>query len=176
MGRVHVLPYRELLHYVKRGVFIGNNPCYADAVINHQQFDSHNLYVGSPRILEFDREGVFGEVTNFLRRYQAMHGPSPFREGNGCYIDSTLFLPPIIERYGKYDVLVAGFYAAYTFIDAGEAVSGIYVKHVVRSMPAFKSLPVQVPARSVDIPRINFITQNNGYDRYFIFDGKKVGL
>lgn len=166
------LMYNDLLVFVRNNFFIKNSLCYKDCVITTARLPLTQLCVAQK--LPFDRGGLFKEFNEFMDFTEAQF-PNPFKKLNAVWAHlggrEQLLLPPVVEMWGEYAVLVEGPLSVARDIDMGcKELAVIIVRPVSRRLPGFPNVPERMPTPSIAFAECNDRLVAGGNDaRYFMY-------
>ncbi len=162
---------QDVRRFVQCSVLINKSPCYAAARVDLKTIALGDLHIAS--IPDFDRDNMYADYLTCNDIYEAEQGYRHYAVGSGMKLtiegNPVVFLPPVVEMFGPYNVVVGGFNALFGIIDSGQRkIPAMIVRNVMRELPPFEYIPQPMPKSSLDIHGIIWTKRENGEHRHFI--------
>jgi len=162
---------QEVRRFIQTSVLINQSPCYASARVDLKELAIKGIQVAS--LPEIDRHTTFSWYLAANDAYEVVYGREHVSCGEGikCTVNGfpALFLPPVIEVWGAYQIVVGGFCALFTAIDAGHtSISAMVVRSISRELPPFEMIPENLPKSSLEQASMKMTWRENGEHRHFI--------
>lgn len=162
---------QEVRRLVQCSVFINKSPCYAAARVDLKTLNVAELHLAS--VYDFDRNEKYTSYLTASDVYEAEHGYKHVAVGDGikCTINGMplVFLPPVVEMFGPYNVVVGGFNALFDLLDAGQQkIPAMVVRNITRELPPFEYIPQAMPKSSLDVLGMTWTKRENGEHRHFV--------
>lgn len=161
---------QEVRRIIQRQFRIHDSKCYANSVLHQTTVNPENVFVAD--ILPFDREKTFPLYMTGADVFEVDHGYKHCEKGDAVKVERdgkwSVFMPPVVEKFGPYLIIVAGLYAFYGQVDEGFAPHVLVVDNVTRELPPHPYLPERMPQHSYDYQYITMTRRDHGESRHFL--------
>ena len=162
---------QDVRRFVQCSVFINKSPCYAAARVDLNSVMLEDLHLAS--VIDFDRDEMYTDYLTANDIYEADHGFMHYTVGAGIKLTidghPIVFMPPVVEVFGPYNVVVGGFNALFSMVDSGhQKIPAMVVRNVMRELPPFEYIPQPMPKSSLALLGMTWTKRENGEHRHFI--------